>query len=79
MFGTEYKKPTRFRVWGNDDFSGLGIRCFTKNGVHSCGQEVHTHLEYGGLSTADAAVYPEPLCEAYAATIKKIVEIEEYM
>ena len=51
-----------------------GVRCVTKGGVHSCGQDIHKHLEYGGLSTADAAVYPEALCKAYAESIKKNVK-----
>ena len=66
-------KSTRFRVWGNDDFSRLGWKCSRKNGKHSCGQAIHKHLEWGGLSTEEAAAYPEELCKDYAETLKDII------
>ena len=74
MFGTEYKKPTRFRVWGNDDFSDTGGQVLHERRCtlvwSRCTQALGV---WGGLSTADAAVYPEALCKAYAGTIRKIM------
>ena len=47
MYGKAYKKNTRFRTW-NGDFSKLSRLCTTKKGRHSCGNEYHAHLEFGG-------------------------------
>ena len=71
-YGKAYKKNTRFRTW-NGDFSKLNRLCTTKNGRHSCGNEFHTHLEFGGIPTSEAAAYPVSLCEQYTRSVEETV------
>ena len=60
MFGSPYQKHTRLRCWNWTPVSIENQRCSLVGGVFSCGRTSaapHSTLEFGGLSTADAAAY----------------------
>ena len=75
-YGMPYKKTTRFRVW-NGRFDSLGRQCTTKNGVHNCGSAYHTHLEFGGVSTASTAAYSHQVCDDYTLCIEAMADNSE--
>ena len=72
MFGAPYQKPTRLRCWNWVPPSMLGKRCTLSGDVFTCGrtrESPHSTLEFGSLSTSDAAEYVPALCTAWASDV----------
>ena len=65
-FGRPYKKPTVFYCFNGLVLRQLDRRCSPSS---SCGRSWHQTLGFGKSPTAPAAIYPTPLCSAYAAAI----------
>ena len=73
VFGAVYQKHTRLRCWNWTPTSLVGRRCSLVDGVFSCGRtqaDPHVALEFGSLSTADAAAYVPGLCLAWAHDVR---------
>ena len=73
MFGAPYQKHTRLRCWNWHPASLVNHKCTSVGEVFSCGRtfaDPHVALEFGSLSTADAAAYVPELCQAWAQDVR---------
>ena len=73
-YGRAYKKPTVFYTFGGLKLPSLSRRCTSTD---SCSRKYHLQLGFGDLSTHDAAVYPRQLCAAYAADLRRDIDLRK--